>query len=301
MSNKGYIGECIGFVGAGLMGRGMAAHLLAAGHPLTVYVHRSRNGIDALLHRGAAETDDLAELARSSEVIVMCVSNADSVRSVIDGLLPGLRAGSLLLDATTSNPMVTRQVAATLADRGIRYADVPVTGSPRHAEEGTLGSLVGCPPQDFEAVRRIVACYSSVVQRVGDVGAGHTAKLLNNFVTQGTSALLAEAYRRARDFGIDWQALYSLMEAGAARSGTLEKMVKPALAGDYDGSRFSLRNALKDYGYYCELTDASPRGPSRLAHEVRDVFARAVEAGLGDRYVSALLDPRCDPASSDPA
>lgn len=286
--------ERIGFIGVGLMGRGMATHLLKMGHPLTVFVHRNREGVDELVASGARETGSLPYLAENTDVIVLCVNNADTVRSVLEGLLPGLRKGQLVIDATTSNPKITREVAAWLQERGIRYADAPVTGGPNESAAGKLGSLVGCKDADFDEVRRITACYSKVVNRIGGIGTGHQAKLLNNFVTQGTGALLAEAYRRARDNGVDWKALYSVMEAGAARSGTLEKMVKPALDGNYDGSRFSLRNALKDYSYFCEMTDESPRGPSQLAHDIRDIFKQAVDDGLGERYVSVLLDPELD-------
>ena len=286
--------ERIGFVGAGLMGHGMALHLLRTGHPLTIYVHRNRDGFDQLVEQGGRETDSLQTLAEQSDVVVMCVSNADTVRSVLDGLMPGLRDGQLIIDATTSDPGVTTQLAARLAERGVRFADAPITGGPRESAAGQLGSLVGCRDADFEQIRRIAACYSKVVHRVGAVGAGHQAKLLNNFVTQGTTALLAEAYCRARDSGVDWPALYAVMETGAARSGTLEKMVKPALAGDYAGSRFSIRNALKDYSYFCAMSAQSARGPRRLAKEIRAVFQEAVDAGFGDRYVSALLDPELD-------
>jgi 3-hydroxyisobutyrate dehydrogenase-like beta-hydroxyacid dehydrogenase len=292
MSDSGL--ERIGFVGAGLMGRGMALHLLRAAHPLTVFVHRRRDGIGELVAQGARETDSLREIAETSDAVVMCVSNADTVRAVIEGMLPNLRRGQLVIDATTSHPKTTWQVAGALAEKGVRYADAPVTGGPVESSAGRLASLVGCDDGDFERVRGIVSCYSKVVYRIGAVGAGHRAKLLNNFVTQGTAVLLAEAYRRARDDGVDWKALYSVMESGAARSGTLEKMVKPALDGDFDGSRFSLRNALKDCSYFCELAEESPRGPSPLANQVRDALRKAVDAGYGDRYVGALLDPGCD-------
>jgi len=284
----------IGFIGAGLMGHGMASSLLAAGHPLTVFVHRNRQGIDQLVEGGAQETDNLPALAAASDVILLCLSNADVVKDVLQRLSPELRSGTLVIDATTSHPQVTYEVAAMLGEKGIRYADAPVTGGPNESAAGKLGTLVGCNAEDFEAVKEIVSCYSRVVQRIGGIGTGHQAKLLNNFVTQGTGALLAEAYRRARDYGVDWKALYSVMEAGAARSGTLEKMVKPALDGNFEGSKFSLRNALKDYSYFCDLADSSPRGSSPLANAVRDVLQQAVDAGHGDRYVSTLLDPELD-------
>ncbi len=283
--------ERIGFVGVGLMGTGMALRLVAAGHPLAVHVHNRRDGVETLLRRGATETRDLAALAQAADVVILCVSNAVVVRSVVDGLRPGLRPGQLVIDATTSDPQVTRSLAVELRAGDVRFADAPVTGGPAQAEAGALGSLVGCDEDDFAAVQRIVGCYSKVVQRLGAVGSGHCAKLLNNFVTQGTVALLVEAYARARDFGIDWRSLYAVMQAGAARSGTLEKVVGPALDGDFDGSRFTIRNAHKDLGYFCELAARSERGPSVLAEEVRARLGSGIAAGLGDRFVSRLLDP----------
>jgi 3-hydroxyisobutyrate dehydrogenase-like beta-hydroxyacid dehydrogenase len=285
-------GERIGFVGAGLMGRGMAQNLLRAGHPLTLHVHRNRQGLDRLLALGAGQTDDLGELAGRSEVIILCVDNAETVRRVVDGLSPALRPGQLLIDATTSDPAVTREIAEKLRANGIDYSDSPVTGGPLQAEAGALGSLVGCDEATFPRIHKIVAHYSRTVERIGGIGSGHFAKLLNNFVTQGTTVLLAEAYGRARDHGLDWRALYSVMAAGAARSGTLEKMVKPALEGNFDGSQFTIRNALKDLTYFCELAENSERGTSKLAEAIRTIFENAAAADLSDRYVSALLDPQ---------
>lgn len=282
----------IGFIGAGLMGRGMADNLLAAGHPLTIYIHKRRDGIAGLLERGARETSDFGILARASDVIFLCVDNAGTVQSVIAGLTPDLHPGHLVVDVTTSYPEITRQIAAGLRARGVEYADAPVTGGPAQAQAGTLGSLVGCEESLFPRIRELAIRYSKAVHRVGDVGTGHLAKLLNNFVSQGTVVLLAEAYTRAADFGVDWHALYSVMEAGAARSGTLEKMVKPALEGNFDGSQFTVRNALKDIGYFCRLAESSARGKSAVGEEIRRVFSSAAVAEVGDRYVSALLDPQ---------
>ena len=284
--------ESIGIVGAGLMGRGMALNLIKAGYPVTLYLRRERPEIARLVELGAASTNDLSALAAACEVLILCVDSAETVRAVVAGLLPGLRQGQLIIDSTTSNPGVSRQVAAMLKEKGVDYADAPVTGGPVEAEAGRLGAIVGCDEESFARVERIVSNYSVSAQRVGAVGTGHTAKLLNNFVTQGAVVLLAEAYGRARESGVDWRALYALMSAGAARSGTLEKTVKPALEGNFDGNRFAIRNSRKDITYFCELAAGSARGPSALAEAIREVLDGAVAAGLGDRYVSALLDPQ---------
>jgi len=284
-------GERIGFVGAGLMGRGMALNLRKAGYPVKLFIHRKREGLEALFALGASETNDLRELARQSDVIILCVDKAETVRSVVASLLPELRNHHLLIDATTSDPAVTREIAEDLRRHGVSYADAPITGGPVQAEAGALGSLVGCDAAIFARVQKIVASYSKAVQRIGDIGTGHFAKLLNNFVTHGTVTLLAEAYGRARENGVDWQALYAVMEAGAARSGTLEKMVKPALAGNFDGSQFFIRNAQKDLAYFCRVAETSERGSSVLGETIRGVFDAAVAADLGERYVSTLLSP----------
>jgi 3-hydroxyisobutyrate dehydrogenase-like beta-hydroxyacid dehydrogenase len=283
--------ESIGFVGAGLMGRGMIRNLLQGGCAVTIFVHKRREGIDELIALGARETSDLRALARQCSVIMLCLDSADTVRAVLAEMRPALSRGQLVIDATTSNPDVTMEVAAALKDAGVDYADAPVTGGPPEAAAGRLGTIVGCDEAVFARVERVVSHYAASVRRVGGVGKAHFAKLLNNFVTQGTAVLLAEAYGRAREAGVDWNALYALMAAGAARSGTFDKTVKPALEGNFEGSLFSIRNARKDVSYFCAQADNSARGPSELGAAIRRVLDDAVAAGCGERYTSALLDP----------
>lgn len=173
---------------------------------------------------------------------------------------------------------------------GAAFADAPVTGGPPQAESGELASLVGCVGEDFAAVETAVGTYSKVVRRFGNVGAGHTAKLLNNFVSQGTMLLLAEAFGKARELGVDWTALYDAMMAGAARSGTLEKAVGPALHGDFDGSRFTIAHAEKDLRYVAELfVNGAPPGAD-IANVLHTRLADHVAAGNAQRFVSRMLD-----------
>lgn len=283
--------ESVGFVGVGRMGEGMASCVLRAGAPLTVVAHRSRHAVDRLRAKGAAETMELASLADSVDVIVLCVSDAGAVEATIQALKPTLQPGQLVIDASTSDPALTQRLAGDLAGQGIRFADAPVTGGPAEAVAGRLGTLLGAAPPDVERVRTIVGCWSAVVRHVGEPGAGHTAKLLNNFVTQGTTILLAEAYDRARRAGVDWHALYDAMQAGAARSGTLEKAVRPALAGDYDGARFTMDYSLKDLQYYNALASAMDGEPSLIASALTETLAAFVNAGHGAMNISRLLDP----------
>ena len=281
--------ERIGWVGCGLMGRGMAMNLLKAGHAVTVIAHRRREGVEALLAAGAREADSLEALAHDSDAVGLCVTDAPAVEATVAGLAPGLAEGALVLDATTSQPETSRRMAERLAERGVRFADVPVTGGPPQAEAGALATLAGCAEADWPRVEALCGRYSKVARRFGEVGAGNAAKLINNFVTQSTQAVLSEAFERAREVGLDRRALYDVMMTGGARSAILERTMPKALDGEFDGSRFALRNALKDVRYYCAFAEGAG-GLSPTAEATRGVLEAAAEGGHGDRFVSALFD-----------
>lgn len=282
----------MGVIGVGMMGAGMARCLLRAGYPVRVVANRNRGRVEALVAAGAREAADVGVLAAESDVILTCVSDAAAVETVAQALLPTLRSKTLWIDATTSDPAVTRRLAEAVAARGAVLADAPVTGGPPQAETGELTSLVGCAEADFPAVEAVVGAYSQAVLRFGEVSAGHTAKLLNNLVSQGTMLLLAEAYGLARRHGVAWEPLFAAMSGGAARSGTLEKAVGPALSGDFDGSRFTLANSAKDLRYAAALIPVDERPDDWLASAARRRLERVLDAGHGDCFVSRLLDPK---------
>mgnify|MGYP002623166139 FL=1 len=280
----------IGFIGLGMMGAGMARCLMNAGYPLTLSANKNRARIEPLLGDGAAEAATPTVLAADCDVIVTCVPDAGAVGALADQMLPALGPGKLWIDATTSDPIVTVDIATKVAAMGAAFADAPVTGGPPQAETGELASLVGCAVEDFPAVEAVVGSYSKVVRRFGDVGTGHSAKLLNNFVSQGTMILLADAFGMARNLGIDWNALYDVMMAGAARSGTLEKAVGPALSGDFDGSRFTIANAEKDLRYVARLFADGAASRTDIANALHERLAGHVAAGHAHRFVSRMLD-----------
>jgi len=285
----------VGVIGAGMMGHGMAANLLKAGHEVSVIAHRNRAPVADLVAKGAHEAKTLAEIARA-EVILLCVTTSKVVEDMIRQLKPHLRPGQIILDAGTSAPAATRKLAHELAATGIAYADIPLTGGPEQAEQGVLGVLCGATPETFAHISPLLACFATTVRHFGPPGSGHTAKLMSNYLVTGMVALVAEAFGAARQAQIDWTDLYEVMLNGSGNSGVLRKMVEPALKGDFDGYRFALANAAKDIGYYAELAEGLGCN-SRLTESVAEVFARAVETGHGGRNVSHLLDPAIDDVS----
>lgn len=285
----------VGLIGAGMMGHGMAANLLKAGHHVSVIAHRNRAPVEDLVAKGAREATSLEDVA-AADVILLCVTTSQVVEETIRRLKPRLRQGQVILDAGTSAPAATKKLAHELEALGVAYADIPLTGGPEQAEQGVLGVLCGARPETFARIEPLLACFATTIRHFGPPGSGHTAKLISNYLVTGMVALVAEAFGTARQAQIDWQDLYAVMLNGSGNSGVLRKMVEPALKGDFDGYRFALANAAKDIGYYAELAEGLGCS-SQLTDSVAEVFARAVETGHGGRNVSHLLDPAIDDVS----
>ena len=278
----------IGFVGVGFMGHGMAGRLLGAGHQLTVIAHKSRTRVDNLVAMGAREVNSLAGLAKGQDAIFLCVTGTPEVESVLAAISPGLETGQIVVDTGTSIPDSSVRIANELAARGIGWADAPVGGGAQQAERGALASMVGATEVNFARVEPWLSSTSQIVHHMGPPGAGHRAKLLNNLVAVGQCALVLQAYRTARAQGLDWQKLFDVMMAGAARSGSLERMMAPALKGDFDGYVFSAANAVKDLSYFAEFAAAVGQPPA-VAEALRAYFQEAAVQHSGDKLLSQLL------------
>jgi len=284
--------EQIGFIGVGRMGHGMAANLLAKGFPLTVLGHQNHAPVEDLVARGAREGATVRELAEKCAVVFLCVTGSPQVEAIVygeNGLLAGARPGSTVVDCSTSDPTSTRRIAADLSARGAAMADAPVTRAPRDAEAGRLNSLVGASDETFARIRPMLDAYSEAVFHFGPVGAGHTAKLVNNFITMGYCALIAEGMAICAAAGVDLRAMYQVMSRGAADSGALRKMIPAFLEGDLTGHQFAIANALKDVTYARAMM-AGCGFDSRLVEAVRQTYAEAVEQGYGDRLMASLME-----------
>jgi 3-hydroxyisobutyrate dehydrogenase-like beta-hydroxyacid dehydrogenase len=272
------------------MGEPMARRLLEAGYNVSVAAHRNRKPVDALISAGADEATSYAAMAAACDVIMLCVSNSTVVETVVSEMRPSLKHGQIIIDTSTSDPEVTRNLAHELAKDGIGLCDAPLTGGPEQAAAGQLGVLLGAQDDQVERVMPILKAFANRIEHFGGAGSGHAAKLINNYLVCGMVALIADTYNSAHDAGIDWSKLFEVMQSGSSNSGALRKIVAPALEGDFDGYRFSLANAHKDMTYYIRLSDKLA-GPSDLARSVMAEFDDAVERGLSDKMVSRLIDP----------
>ncbi|MCG8510032.1 MAG: NAD(P)-dependent oxidoreductase [Rhodospirillales bacterium] len=282
----------VGFIGLGMMGRGMARNILERGYSLSVMGHRNRAAVEDMLGRGATEAPSPEALARDCEMVLICVSGSPQVEEIIygdRGILAAQKPGLTVVDTSTSRPDSSRRIAADLAKGGTDFADAPLTRGPDDAKAGRLVSLVGAELHVFERIEPVLRAYSETITHFGPVGAGSTAKLINNSITMGTCALLAEGMAVAAAMGVDQRALYGVLRNGAADSGSLRKLVPDFLDGDLTGHKFAIANARKDIGYYRDLVEGLDFKCS-LSPATDGVYQQAVDLGLGDRLMASLME-----------
>jgi 3-hydroxyisobutyrate dehydrogenase len=210
----------IGFIGLGIMGRGMAANLLKAGFSLIVWNRTASRG-DELVAQGARRGASPADVAAQSDIILICVSDTPDVEAVIlgeDGVIHGARPGSLVVDHSTISPQATKALAAKLAERGVAMLDAPVSGGSEGAAKGTLSIMVGGAADDFQRALPVFQAMGKAITHVGPNGAGQTVKLVNQVLVVGNCLAMCEALMFAQAGGVDLEKTFAAISQGAAGS-----------------------------------------------------------------------------------
>jgi 3-hydroxyisobutyrate dehydrogenase-like beta-hydroxyacid dehydrogenase len=246
----------IGMIGLGLMGLGIATNIVKKGFALTAMEHPGNQPLGDLIAAGAHTAPTAQAVAQASDIVILCVNGSAQVEAILTGdtgLLAGLREGMTVIDCSTSIPGSTQQVAAKLAQHGVRFMDAAMTRTPNEAMQGRLNLLVGGDAALLEEVRPLLSTFAENIAHAGAVSAGHSMKLLHNFVSLGSVTLLAEAAACARRSGIDDAVFVEVLEKGGGWGAALERLKPYLLRGETSGLRFSMGNALKDLGYYADM------------------------------------------------
>ena len=284
----------VGLIGVGLMGHGIASSLLRAGHHVSFLEHPGNQPVEDLLAAGATALSSGKAVAQSAEVVILCVTGSPQVEAVLfepNGVLEGLKPNSVVVDCSTALPSSTAHVAAKVVKAGGRFMDAAMTRTPKEAAEGRLNLIVGAPKALFDDMRPLLEAFAENIAYAGEVGAGHTLKLLHNFVSLGFSAVLAEATAASRKAGVGADALLEVLGAGGGGGVVLERL-RPYIANnDPSGFRFSVANASKDLGYYHTMThDLAVEGS--IAAAVRDLYQSVEEQQLSIPEVIGVLERR---------
>jgi 3-hydroxyisobutyrate dehydrogenase-like beta-hydroxyacid dehydrogenase len=282
----------IGLIGLGLMGHGMAANLLRKGFPLTVKVNRDRSRLADIAAAGAREAATNAEVARTSDVVLICVAGSPQVEDIVfgsEGLLGVARPELIVVDTSTSEPGSTARVREALAAKGSKFVDAPLARTPKEAEEGRLNTMVGADDETFARLKPVFAAFCENVFHVGPPGAGHTLKLVNNFMALTIAASIAEAFAVAAKSGVRLDKLFEVVSQGALNSNIFQMIGGGAVHGDLTRMKFSIVNAAKDLRYYTHLAESIPVA-SFIGEAVHQSFEQAVALGLGDRLLGSMIE-----------
>lgn len=282
----------IGFIGLGLMGRAMVQRLQSLDYSVTVIAHRNRAPIEEAVARGAVEAKSPAELARASEIVMLCVDTSDAVEANMfgdSGVIGAMNEGGLVIDFGTSLPGSTKRIAAALAEKGIGMLDAPLGRTPAHAVDGLLNIMVGGSEEDFSRAKPLLDDLGENVFHVGPTGAGHTTKLINNFFAMTTATAMSEAFAMADLAGLPRQTVYQVMSAGPLHSGMMDFVKANAIDGNPNMLAFSITNARKDVGYYAAMADELG-APSFLSPATKQALGMAVAQGWGDHTVPQMVE-----------
>ena len=282
----------IGFVGLGLMGSAMVNRLQDKGHTLTVLGNRSRPNIDAAVARGATEVKSARELASQAEIVMLCVGTSDQVEGLIegdDGVIAGLKPGSVVVDFGTSLPASTRKLGAAIEAAGGQLLDAPLGRTPAHAVDGLLNIMCAGNQDAFSSVEPVLKDLGENVFHLGDLGSGHTIKLINNFFGMTIANAMSEAFAMADLQGVDRKALYDVMAAGPLHCGMMDFVKGYGVDGDPSQLAFAIKNAAKDVGYYSAMAKDSGAS-SIMSQSTLQALTEANEAGQGENMVSQMVD-----------
>jgi 3-hydroxyisobutyrate dehydrogenase len=251
------MGERVGFIGLGIMGTGMARNLLKAGFDLVVW-NRTAGKAGDLLDRGANLAPSPADLAAQCEVIIVCVSDTPDVEAALfgeNGVIHGVRAGSLVVDCSTISPIKTQAFARTLAEKGVHMLDAPLSGGSEGAAQGTLSIMVGGQADQLERAMPFLSAMGKRITHVGGSGAGQMVKLVNQILVANSMLALGEAFLFAQAGGLDLEKTLKAIEGGAAGSWTLSNRGPQLIKRDWrPGFMIDLQE--KDLRLVLEAADA---------------------------------------------
>jgi 3-hydroxyisobutyrate dehydrogenase-like beta-hydroxyacid dehydrogenase len=284
--------KTVGLIGVGLMGHGIGKNILEKGFALNVVAHRNREPVDDLIKRGAKEVRSAAEIAANSDMVILCITGTPQVEEAVygeAGILKGAKPGLIIADCSTAVPDSTVKIAADLAKLGITFVDTPMTRTPKEAEAGKLGLMVGGDAQVIETVRPILETFADLIVHCGAVGAAHQVKLINNFMSMAHAAVAAEAITVAQKAGINMESLRNVIMGGGAASVMFGRLINVPLHDDDTHAKFAIRNGRKDLRYYTNMTENMPVA-SPIAETIHQIFVLADTQGYGEHYVPRLVD-----------
>jgi 3-hydroxyisobutyrate dehydrogenase-like beta-hydroxyacid dehydrogenase len=282
----------IGFIGLGLMGGAMVGRLQDLGYELTILGNRDRTYLDAAIARGATEAANAKAVAQASDIVMLCMGTSDHVEARMrgdDGVIAGLRPGATVIDFGTSLPGSSRTLAGEVAAAGGTFLDAPLGRTPQHAVDGLLNIMASGDKAAFDKVEATLKDLGENVFHLGDIGSGHTIKLINNFFGMTVANAMAEAFAMADVAGVDRAELHKVMAAGPLHSGMMDFVKAYGVDNDPTAIAFAIKNAAKDVGYYAKMAEDAGVD-SLMSKGTLTALTEARDAGQGEDMVGQIVE-----------
>ena len=225
----------IAFIGLGIMGKPMAKNVLKAGYALTVY-DIVQAAVQEVVSAGATAANSAAEAAKDADIIITMLPNSPHVKTVVmgeKGVLETARQGSLLIDMSSISPIVSQEVGAACATKGVRMLDAPVSGGEPKAVDGSLAIMVGGVEADFNEVKDLLLKMGASAVHCGKLGAGNVTKLANQIIVALNIAAMSEALTLATKAGVEPEKVYQAIRGGLAGSTVLDAKAPMVLDGNF--------------------------------------------------------------------
>ncbi len=281
----------LGFIGIGLMGKPMTLRLLAAGYTVAVW-NRSKDKLVPVTAKGAVAKDSPAEVARFADIVMMCVTDQNSVKEVLfgaGGVAEGAAEGKIVIDFSSIAPSAARGYAAKLEALGMGYIDAPVSGGTVGAEEGTLAIMAGGKSEHIEFVRPLIAELASRFTRMGGPGTGQVTKLANQVIVASLFPVIAEAMRLAEAAGVDAAKLPEALRGGFADSKPLQVFGPRMASRAYEPALGTSNVMLKDLMNAVTLAEEAGV-PLPMARAAVERYRLLAAEGKGEVEPSAFID-----------
>jgi len=279
----------VGFIGLGSMGRKMAGNVLAGGFPLQVFDLRV-SACTELVQRGARAAENVREIARNCNRIILCLPDRAAVDSVLfgpEGMGDALRSGQIIIDCGTTHPAFTRQVAAELAKLDVSFLDAPVTGMPPRAESGTLTLMVGGDALAFDQALPVLNAVGEVIVHMGPSGHGQLTKIVNNVLYNISVAAMAEMLPLAKRLGLDPEKVREVVSTGSGQSSGFDAFAALVLRGEFDRG-YAMASAYKDMVAVMEQADEQ-LVPLPVASAAMLTYKMALAEGFGHQSKGAMV------------
>ena len=284
--------ETVGFIGLGNMGGGMANNIQKAGYPMVVYDLREE-AARPLLDDGARLANSPEEVASLSDVTFTSLPGPKEVEEVAagaEGVLAGIKPGSIFIDLSTSRPTLIREIEPRFRQKGAHVLDAPISGGKSGAASGNLAVMVGGEREIFDRVKPLLDSFGDKVFYAGEIGAGSVAKLVHNMIGHGVRQAIAEGMTLGVKAGVEPEALWECIRRGALgrMSGLHEGMAKTVFRGEFDPPSFALALSRKDIGLATELGKEF-NVPMPLANLAEQIAIQGMNRGWGHRDSSVTF------------